>query len=279
MGPGHSVEPVRPLGYAGTWYSGDAAHLAREVDAWLAAVPPLAGTPVALVAPHAGLRYSGHVAAWSYGALRGMPIDTVVMVGPSHYVPFRGIAVLRHGRVATPWGALAINQDLAEAVVQQMPECTNEPHAVHAREHSLELHLPFLARLCPDVKVVPILMGEPSSALAVALGRVLAATARGRAVVFAASSDLSHYQRRDVARELDERILQLLDRRDGDGLVRALEREPGHACGGAPMVAVLAAADASDAVGGGVRRYADSGDVTGDTRQVVGYASVVWTRA
>ena len=275
----HSVDPVRPLGYAGTWYNADRAQLARQVDGWLESVVPVAQTPIALVAPHAGLRYSGHVAAWSYGALRGLPIDTVIMVGPSHYASFRGVAVLRRGSVETPWGALPVDTGLAEAVCRQLPGSTDEHRAVHQREHSLELHLPLLARVCPDVRVVPILTGEPSPDLALALGRALAEVASGRPVFLAASSDLSHFEPRDVARRMDGAVLQLLDTLDDAGLARALDEEPGHACGGAPMISVLHAARALGADGGGVRRYADSGDVTGDTQQVVGYASAVWTRA
>lgn len=278
MTPASGLDPVRPLAYAGSWYSSDPARLAHDVDAWLDSVPPLAGPPLGLVAPHAGLRYSGQVAAWSYAALRQAGDEvTVVLVGPSHYAHVRGCAVLRRGAMETPWGVLPIDTALAEELAETLS--AGEHRAVHEREHALELHLPLLARVRPEARVVPIIMGDQSSASITALAAALAASAPGRSVVLAASSDLSHYERRERARRLDERVLTCLDAVDAGALMRLLEREPGHACGGGPMAAVLLAARELGATTGGVRRYADSGDVSGDTDRVVGYASAVWTTA
>ena len=278
MTAGSGPDPVRPLAYAGSWYTSDPARLAREVDAWLEEVPPVAGTPLALLAPHAGLRYSGHVAAWSYAALRQAADEiTVILVGPSHYAYFRGFAILQRGGIATPWGVLPIDSTLAAELADRLD--APEHRAIHEREHALELHLPLLARVRPQARVVPIIMGDQASAFVTELADALAAAARGRPVVLAASSDLSHYEPRERARALDERMLAHLDALDGDGLVRLLEREPGHACGGGPTAAVLLAARALGATAGGVRRYADSGDVSGDTTRVVGYASAVWLSA
>ncbi|HEX7085005.1 MAG TPA: AmmeMemoRadiSam system protein B [Vicinamibacterales bacterium] len=278
MTSGSGLDPVRPLAYAGSWYTSDPARLGREVDAWLDSVPPLDGRPLGLLAPHAGLRYSGHVAAWSYAALRQAGDElTVVLVGPSHYAYVHGCAVLRRGGLETPWGVLPIDAELAEEIAETLSAA--EHRAVHAREHALELHLPLLARVRPGARVVPIIMGDQSSASITELAGALAASVRGRSAVLAASSDLSHYERRERARMLDGRVLACLDAVDPDALMRLLEREPGHACGGGPMAAVLLAARELGATAGGVRQYADSGDVSGDTTRVVGYASAVWTAA
>lgn len=270
------LDPVRPLAYAGSWYSSDPARLAREIDAWLDEVPPLPAPPVALLAPHAGLRYSGPVAAWSYAPLRDAEVETVVLVGPSHYARVAGCAILRRGGVETPWGVLPVDAALAAELTERLDMPCAEHRAVHAREHALELHLPLLARARPAVRLVPVIMGDQSSACIVALGDALAAIGRGRAVVFAASSDLSHFEPRERAQALDERVLARLDAADAGGLLQLLEQQPGHACGGGPLAAVLRAARALGPVRGGVRRYADSGHVTGDTTRVVGYASAVW---
>lgn len=278
MVSGHGREPVRRLAFAGDWYSNQPERVARDVDGWLAGVSPLAGTPLCLVAPHAGLRYSGSVAAWSYAPLRGLPLDAVVLIGPSHYVAFRGCAMLRRGSVETPWGALLVQKELAERLAGQTALLSEERRETHAREHSLELQLPLLARVQPDVAVIPILMGDQSRQVATALADALLTALAGRRFVVAASSDLSHYHRREKARRLDGRVLASLDALDPNGLMTALEDEPGHACGGGPVVTAMLVAEALGARGG-VRRYADSGDVSGDTSHVVGYASAVWSAA
>jgi MEMO1 family protein len=271
--------PLRRLAFAGAWYTGDADHLQREVDAALAA----AGRPVrpsrAAVAPHAGLRYSGHVAAWSYRALAGGSPDALVLVGPSHYVGFPGCAMLNRGALETPWA----RQPIAEALADRLRELTGLVQQVradvHAGEHSLELQLPFLARVFPQVPVLPILMGDQSRVVAFELGRALADAATGLDVRFVASSDLSHYHGSGTARALDELVLETLERCDAEGLMRVLEREPGHACGGGPMVAVLEAARRLGITEGGVLKYADSGDVSGDRSRVVGYASAAYAES
>lgn len=273
----HDALPVRRLAFSGTWYDRDGARLAAQIDDWLSVVTPPTGRPVALVAPHAGLRYSGRIAAWSYSALAGQRVDTVVLIGPSHYAAFDGCAMLRRGRLATPWGSLPVDTELADALCGETPLLADERRDVHAAEHALELHLPLLARVQPEVRVVPILVGDHSRRVAEQLGDALGQVCAGRHVVLAASSDLSHYQTREVARRLDARVLDIFDRCDADGLMRALEDEPGHACGGVPSVAVMRAARLLGAQGGGVRQYGDSGDVSGDVGQVVGYASAVWT--
>jgi MEMO1 family protein len=270
-------QPVRRLAFSGTWYDRDATRLADDVDTWLSSVAPLTGRACALVAPHAGLQYSGRVAAWSYRPLAGLELDAVVLVGPSHYAAFAGCAMLRRGGLATPWGTLPVHAQLAEALAAETPLLAQERSEVHAAEHSLELHLPLLARVQPGVAVVPILVGEPTRAVAEALGDALGRALTVRRVVIAASSDLSHFHARAAARRLDEQVLRCFDACDADGLMRALEREPGHACGGVPAVAVMRASRALGGMGGGVRQYSDSGEVSGDLTRVVGYASAVWT--
>lgn len=273
----HGLEPVRRLAFSGTWYHGDPTRLAHEVDGWLASVEPLSGRPLALVAPHAGLRYSGRIAAWSYAPLAGLAIDAVILVGPSHYTAFRGCAMLRRGSIDSPWDSLPIDVSLADALAQATPLLADERREVHAVEHSLELHLPLLARVQPGVAVVPILMGDTSRSAIELLAAALAQAAAGTRVVLAASSDLSHYYARDTARRLDGEVLRALDAFDAEALMQTIEREPGHACGGAPMAAVMLAGRALGAKRGGVRQYGDSGDVSGDIARVVGYASAVWT--
>ena len=268
--------PLRRLAFAGAWYAGDRDRLARDVDEALAAAADRVAVVRAAVAPHAGLRYSGRVAAWSYRALAAAPPEAIVLVGPSHYVEFPGCAMLDRGAVETPWGESPVAEALADRLHDETPLVREARPEVHAGEHSLELQLPFIGRLFPGVPLLPILMGQQSRSVAFALGAALAGAVAGAPVALVASSDLSHYHDSATARALDAVVLDRLGHGDAEGLMRAIEREPGHACGGGPMVAVLEAARRLGLTAGGVLAYADSGDVSGDHSRVVGYASAAY---
>jgi AmmeMemoRadiSam system protein B len=168
---------------------------------------------------------------------------------------------------------------LAAAIAAESSDIVEYP-AAHAREHSLEMQLPFVARLLPGVPVVPLVMGyqrrETTQALGDALARAVASRAGDR-VLLVASSDLSHYEDAALAARVDAVVLRRVEALDADGLMTVLEREPRHACGGGPMVSVLRAAIALGCTEGRVLRYADSGDVSGDKSSVVGYmAAAIW---
>jgi hypothetical protein len=267
--------PRRRLAFAGTWYAGDPVRLAREVDAWLAESEPMSRVR-AIVSPHAGLRYSGRVAARAYAALGVAPRSAVILVGPSHHAAFPGCAVLARGTVDSPWQPHPVAADLADALVAATPAVTTAGEDLHANEHSLELQLPLLSRVQPGVPLVLILMGEQTREVAFALGGALARVTQGSDVALVASSDLSHFHERTAARLMDQAVLDALDTRSAARLMDVLDENPRHACGGGPMVAVLDAATRLGALRGGVLAYADSGDVTGDTSSVVGYASAAF---
>ncbi len=276
--------PVRRAAVAGSWYPADRVALAGAVDGYVgrAAVVPIPRPVRALVAPHAGLTYSGPVAAHAYGTVRGADYAAVVLVGPSHFVPFPGLSLWPDGEWESPFGATPVAAALAAAIRSHSDEIVEVP-AAHAREHSLEMQLPFIARLMPRVPIVPLVMGHQTRRTAFAAGDAIArAVARWAAVdprdvLLVASSDLSHYEDAATAAALDAVVLNHVAALDPDGLMDSLEREPGHACGGGPMVAVLRAALQLGATKARVLRYADSGDVSGDKSAVVGYlAAVIW---
>jgi AmmeMemoRadiSam system protein B len=277
------VGDVRPAAVSGSWYPDTEAHLAQAVDEHLAAatLPEHGGCPRAIIAPHAGLKYSGPVAACAYSLLRSCDYAAAVLVGPSHFVGFEGVSIWPSGRWQTPFGDVAVAADLAAAIAAQSPEIASFPDA-HAREHSLEMQLPFIARLLPGVPIVPLLMGYQTRKTAFALGDALAQAVGSGArayerVLLVASSDLSHYQDAAAAARLDAVVLRHVEAFDPAGLMEALERQPSHACGGGPIVAVLRAASRCGATRAQVLRYADSGDVSGDKSSVVGYmAAAVW---
>lgn len=263
---------ARRAAVAGRWYPGTKDSLARAVDGYLDQVdtPPLASTPVALVAPHAGLMYSGPIAAYAYRQLAGRVYDVAFLVGPSHFVDFPGAAVDRSDGFETPFGVAPIDRDAADALFAASDLVGEHPTA-HAREHSLEMQLPFLQRVCPSIRIVPVLMGRQTAATARELGAALAAAARGRSAILIASTDLSHYHDAATAARMDGVVIECVAAADPGALQRALDRDPHHACGGGPTVAVLEAARAHGAGVGTILKYGDSGDVSGDKTSVVGY--------
>lgn len=223
--------------------------------------------------------YSGPVAAYAYKLVEHCSYSAAVLVGPSHFVGFEGVSIWARGEWETPFGPVPVADRLAAAIAAESREIIEHP-AAHAREHSLEMHLPFVARLLPGVSIVPLVMGYQRRETANALGDALARAIMARQednVLLVASSDLSHYEDAATATRLDAVVLKHVERLDADGLMDALEREPRHACGGGPMVSVLRAAAQLGCTEARVVRYADSGDVSGDKSSVVGYmAAAIW---
>jgi AmmeMemoRadiSam system protein B len=270
---------IRPAAVAGTWYPGTAPALAAAVDRHLAqadrAAGDVAGDLAAIIAPHAGLMYSGPVAAHAYRLLRDREFAVAVLVGPSHFVGFEGVSIYPSGSFATPFGLTPIDADCARAIAGAT-SIVVEHLSAHAREHSLEMQLPFLAHLAPGLPIVPLVMGYQTKEVADALGDALATALRGRKALLVASTDLSHYHDAKTACALDAVVIDCVSRFDADGLQHALDLRSDHACGGGPMVAVMRAARLAGARDAVVLNYADSGDVSGDKSSVVGYLAAAF---
>ena len=258
---------IRSPAVAGTFYPGEASELAAAVDGHVAAgrpVPALAGRRLeALIAPHAGYVYSGPVAGTAYRLLResaAARVRRVVLLGPAHYVPVRGLAGPGASGLATPLGTVPVDPSTAQAAA-------SAPDA-HAPEHSLEVHLPFLQRvLSPGFTVVPLLVGRAGpEEVAEALERFWGEDG----TIVLVSSDLSHYLTYERARAMDEETARSIEALDVD----ALESE--RACGAAPVRGLLLAARRR-----GLRcdrlDLRNSGDTEGDRRRVVGYGAFALT--
>jgi len=262
---------VRPVAVAGRFYPDDPDVLAALVDALLAKAPPSRhrARPVALVAPHAAFRFSGPVAATAYAHLspwRG-DVARVVVLGPAHFTPLRGMALPTVDAFETPLGPVAVDAD-ARAVVAGLPAVVvdDEPHA---REHAIETQLPFLIRtLGWAVSVLPVVVGDtPPTAVATLLSEL---DAPGTVVVV--STDLSHYLNRAQARERDTRTAAAVLARNGEAL------RPGDACGFHPLRGLLCHAADRDLVVDQLQ-LATSADTGGDPRRVVGYGAFLFHEA
>jgi len=271
--------PVRTSPIAGTWYPGDSASIAAEVEECLAGVVgvPPPGRLVALISPHAGLRYSGPVAAHAYALLRGRAGLTAVLVGPSHRMAFDGVAVAARGAFETPLGRVPIDEEIAARLVAYNRGIVDEMRP-HRDEHSLEMQLPFLQHVVPEVRIVPVLMGSQERRETELLARALVGALEGCDALLIASSDLSHYRPAPEANALDAKVVDDVRRLDPEGLMDRLERFHGHACGGGPMVAVMKAARGRGADRATILKYGHSGDVAeGDKSHVVGYLAAALT--
>jgi len=274
---------IRPAAVAGTWYPGSAGALTRDVDAYLSAADrPPAGTVSAIVAPHAGLMFSGGVGAYAYKATSSTEFDVAVLVGPSHFVAFEGAALWPEGGFESPLGIARIDEDGARAltkssVVQPMPEA-------HRREHSLEMQLPFLRRVHPDLPIVPLLIGFQHRDTIDALADAIVDAFAGRRPLLIASTDLSHYFDAKTAATLDGSVRDHMAAFDPEGLLATFEGYPEHergryvACGGGAAIAVMKAARGLGAVHGRVLKYAHSGEINGDYDGVVGYLAAAFGR-
>ena len=268
--------PLRRAAVAGSWYPAHPDALARDVDSYLdAAGEPPSGDPIAIVAPHAGLRYSGPVAGHAYNLLRGRDVEVAVLVGPSHYVGFDGVAIYERGAFDTPFGPVPIDEHCAAAIAMASRQIRPHPTA-HVREHSLEMQLPFLTRVLPGTAIVPLVMGHQRRETANLLGDAIATAVKGRRAILVASTDLSHYQSAAAAAKLDGRVIEQVVRFDPAGLMSLLEVFPDHACGGGPTVSVMRAAQQLGAADARVLKYGDSGDVSGDKDAVVGYLAAAF---
>ena len=231
------VGAMRAAAVPGSWYPGDEQMLCRAVDEHLASVEDAPRGDVAgFVAPHAGLVYSGAVAAYAYQAVAGRAYDVVVLVGLSHHVEFEGVAIYPRGWFDTPLGDVPVSTDIADRLLAR--PCVRTHPTAHVGEHSLEMQLPFLQRVLPSVPVVPLLLGAHKREVILAFGDALAEALADVTPLIAASTDLSHYLPACQAEIRDRIVSDHVARFDAEGLLAEYERYPADrrgrcvACGG-----------------------------------------------
>lgn len=254
---------VRAPAVAGSFYPAEPAHLETMVRRFLAeATSPQLPAPRLLIVPHAGYVYSGSVAASAYTLLEGAErVRRAILVGPSHFVGFPGLAHPDVTAFATPLGDVPLDRDLEELL--QHVQGIKRDAGAHAREHSLEVQLPFLQVVRPGVTVLPLLTGDDDPAPATeALEEALTAPD----VVGVVSSDLSHYHNYASAQRLDTRTADAIEH------LRHSEIGPMDACGGTAVRAALRVARNHD---WSCRQLdlRNSGDTAGPRDQVVGYGA------
>jgi AmmeMemoRadiSam system protein B len=267
---------TRPPAVAGAFYEGTPARLRAQIEACFAEndQPAQKQRFIGAVVPHAGLMYSGHVAAAFY-AMAELPRRFVILC-PNHTGAGHFAAINREGAWRTPLGDVPIDAELAEKLMTETPLFAEDARA-HAREHSLEVQLPFLQYLLEDFTFVPICLGAHRYDYAEEAGRAIAEVLKNERepVGILASSDLNHYEDQATTLRKDQLAIDEVAKRDPRELWRVIDEFDVSMCGFIPSTAMLVAANALGASEAKLIKHATSGDVNGDYSQVVGYASML----
>jgi hypothetical protein len=282
-----------PSPIAGQWYEGNAKALARTVDEYLdnAQLPELDGEVIAVIAPHAGHKYSGAVAGYAFATLRAERRDErseersrsavskiVAVIAPMHHPYREPLITTSHDAYRTPLGDVPVDKDILNELDLELKSelgfglspVSNDP------EHSLEIELPFLQRaLTSDWKLLPVMVRAQEPRVSQGLGKALAKVLRDKNFALVASTDLSHFYNQQTALKYDRAMLDEIESFNPDGAFQVEREGKGFACGLGAFTAVLWASRELGADKVKVLRHATSGDVTGDYASVVGYGAAV----
>ena len=278
---------VRTPAVAGRFYPGRAEDLLREVREFTSPskTPIETGRidAIGCVAPHAGYIYCGGVAGAVYSRLT-IP-ERCVILCPNHTGKGRPLAIMANTTWQTPLGEVAADADMAARLLRRFP-ALQEDSAAHRAEHAIEVQLPFLQALRPELKIVPIAIGTSDFDVLRGLGETLAdviaehheedqKAERQAKVLIIASSDMNHYESDTITRIKDHKAIERVLAMDARGLWEVVLNEDISMCGFGPTVVMLTAAKLLGATSATLVKYATSGDVSGDYESVVGYAGII----
>jgi AmmeMemoRadiSam system protein B len=269
------MKEVRKPAVAGMFYPASVEELENQLQLMFDVSKPEKefGNVRGLISPHAGYVYSGKTAAYAYNTIKGKHYDTVVVISPSHREYFYGTSVYKGDAYSTPLGEIEVNKPMAEKIVSNGQFITFGFEG-HRSEHALEVQLPFLQKALDNFKLVPIVMGDQSKELINDLAESLAKSIEDSTLIVA-SSDLSHFHSKEIAWKLDSRVLERVGNFDYESLLNDIETGASEACGGGPIAAMMKTFDLLGIRNVEVLAHSDSGDVTGDNSEVVGYMSAV----
>jgi len=261
---------------AGTFYDGDQEKLSSQIDAFLQGVKPrpaITKDIQALICPHAGYVYSGQVAAYAYSLVQGKKYDTVIVIGPSHQYGFEGCSIYLRGGFETPLGVAQVDEALASKI-SQLSGFSYIPQA-HQKEHSVEVQIPFIQKVLPEAKIVPIVMGYPEEKTINALANALAKVLPQKNILVVASTDMSHFLSKEEANKIDSDTISLVQNLKTSTLVRKMEAQENILCGGGPVASMLLSLQKKGIPKVEILKYADSSDAGTPESRVVGYFAAV----
>lgn len=269
---------IRTAVVAGQFYPEQPVFLKKQVRELLKKARSSPDPDVcALIVPHAGYLYSGPVVAEAYKKIEGRRFDFVVIIAFLHRFFLKDVFVDDVDFYETPLGCIPVDRQIT-ALLRGASPFLNEEIQGDFGEHSLEVQLPFLQETVPDLRVVPIYIGEQSLQNSEAVALALAKQLKGRNALVVASTDLSHFHPYETAVAKDKKLIQMLEKKDLLNVGRASQSEEVEACGLGPVMALMLLAEQMGWTGPELIHYANSGDVTGDRGSVVGYAAMAFKK-
>lgn len=269
---------IRKAAVAGAFYPAKKETLERDVAVFLEnSLPVEIVTRIyGIAVPHAGYMYSGGVAARAYRQVMDREFDLVVVIAPSHKIYFEEISVYNGAAYETPLGEIPVDQDSAKKLASLHPGIIYSDLGHDIDEHSLEVQLPFLQQVFYDFSLLPIVMGNQDAANVDILAEALAKLLADKKALIVASSDLSHFHPYEKANTMDNVVAEDVARYDDAKLTDDLQNGLCEMCGAGPVLVTMKACKKLGANKAKVLLYRNSGDVTGDRDQVVGYMSAMF---
>lgn len=266
---------IRHQQVAGYFYPAEKERLQKDIALMLQVAKPEKSfnNIFGIVSPHAGYVYSGKTAAYAYNLLKNKNYKTVIVISPSHTEYFPGISIYDGDAYETPLGIVEIDQVMADELVKYSKTIFRSIQG-HRKEHALEVQIPFLQSVLKEFKIVPIVMGDQNKIFIDELAQKISRVADDSTLVVA-SSDMSHFFPAQEADRLDSIVEKRINDFDLDSLLRDIDNHNCEACGAGPIIAMMKAASLKNINNSFVLSRSDSGDVTGDKTEVVGYLSAV----
>jgi len=266
---------VRQPAVAGLFYPADTSQLRKEIQSLLssAEIETISSNIFGIVSPHAGYTYSGKTASYAYNLLKNKNYDKVIIISPSHREYFTGCSIFNGDAYKTPLGVVEVDKELAQRIIQGSKSIFFGMEG-HRQEHAVEVQIPFLQAVLKDFKIVPIVMGDQGRVFVDDLANQIANAVDENTLVVS-SSDLSHFYSKQKANELDSIVANHISDFNYDKLQKDLDTRKCEACGGGPIVVLMKAAALLGKKKSVLLHRSDSGDVSGDNSEVVGYLSAV----
>jgi len=259
-------EPV----VAGSFYPEKSEKLKEEILSFISKEKEK--TPaIGVVAPHAGYIYSGKTAASVYSRI--VSPDTFIILGPNHTGMGKPCAISTFRAFKTPLGDCLIDRELTDNLLNT--GVFEEDHLSHLYEHSIEVQIPFLQVLFPHFKIVPICMMPSDLNFYKEVGDAISSCIKGLSCTIIASSDMTHYEPEEIAREKDNSAIDAILKLDEDLLIKRIREESISMCGYVPVSVMIKAVKGLGAKEASLIEYTTSGDVSGDKSSVVGYAGII----
>ena len=259
---------------ANMFYPGNPEELRKQLSAF---ITPAANPRkvIAAVCPHAGYVYSGGVAGAVFSQIY-VP-QTVIILGPNHRGLGSSVALQSTGSWEMPLGTVSVDEELAGKLLRALGDQAQDDPQAHAMEHSLEVQVPFLQMIQPELQIVPLSLSHITYEACDAIGRIMGETLKEwpQSVLLVSSTDMSHYVSGETAKAKDRLAIDKILELDPEGLFHTVAEHRISMCGVIPTTITLAAAKVIGANKAELVQYATSGDVTGDFSQVVGYAGLI----